>query len=422
MTVTDDRTTMLLDENREKALDKPDIFIAYASEDREKAMAIREYLVKSSRGNLAVFIDKDTPGGETWSDFLTSQIRKSKIMLMLWSNVFSEKNYPKDEVILALRQGKYFGVLLESVSEEKMYGTINKTSVNLSGWNVGDDDKLKRLFSDLIRKIAIIDAASELEGEDPKDKMDEIFSCLINRDDQLIEVDEPLLENKYEIFLSKNTSSNNTKSFINHIVLKQHELRYEVLSKSEVKIRGLCSENVLDLRLSSLDACAFQLDLEAVLKGNGESELARWIEGGRYPIKVIYVLCDGNKLYRGRQEILSGAKKFLDGIDFSAFKDDRKLVVVFKFDSNKSAGSEAGLVAKLMGLFKEIEWCELSKFGELKMAHIDAFFSIDPLKSKYDQRKVESFLEGQASEEDKIIDYSLLRAALKQSRKVGGSL
>jgi len=218
-----------MDSYRKRALENPDVFIAYASEDRGKAEAIRDYLKESSREEIVVFMDQDMPAGVRFREYLPEQLEKSKLVLVLWSKVFANKNFTLDEVDLALFKDKYFGLKLEELPKNKMYGANQYVPIDLVGWKIGDNGKLQRLLDDVVLKLEgkgrcfSFDSEGDDDDDNPYEEFEELLACIVDRRDFVSLADDLLLDDPsdWPILIVRGHSGNWFEAFANHLMMRQ---------------------------------------------------------------------------------------------------------------------------------------------------------------------------------------------------------
>ena len=139
-----------------------DIFIAYASEDKERIKPIAEELKKIG---WSVFWDHTIPTGETWQSYIKKAIDDSRCMLLVWSftAVNLEKHFWLSEEAVA---GRAKNILLPLKIDlvEPPFGYTTLQTVNLSNWKKNSSDPE---FQKLVRDITLKIDSSETHPKEP---------------------------------------------------------------------------------------------------------------------------------------------------------------------------------------------------------------------------------------------------------------
>ena len=71
-----------------------DIFLAYASEDRER---VRPLVAALESTGWSVFWDRTIPAGLTWRDFITEQMRDARCFVVAWTTESVKSQYVLEE-------------------------------------------------------------------------------------------------------------------------------------------------------------------------------------------------------------------------------------------------------------------------------------------------------------------------------------
>ena len=107
-----------------------DIFLSYASEDRERVRPLVEALKQEG---WTVFWDFTIPAGMTWRRFLLEKLENTRSLVVVWSKHSIESEWVMEETDEAKRQKKpIIPVLLDKVSPPFGYRAIHCR--NLSDW------------------------------------------------------------------------------------------------------------------------------------------------------------------------------------------------------------------------------------------------------------------------------------------------
>ena len=113
----------------------PDIFISYASTDRERAGLLADALTK--RG-YSVWWDRTIPPGRVFDEVIQEAIQGAKCMIVLWSADSVRSNWVKTEA----SEGATRGILVPAVIGEVNLPIEFKRiqSANLAQWEGGEED------------------------------------------------------------------------------------------------------------------------------------------------------------------------------------------------------------------------------------------------------------------------------------------
>jgi hypothetical protein len=142
-----------------------DIFVSYASEDRERIMPLVQALEKAG---WSVFWDRTIPIGKTWREVVGSEVESCRSMIVVWSAMSVKSDWVLDEAESGKKRGILFPVLIDDVAQP--YGFRSIQSANLVGWK-GDPEnyQFRRLITDLTGFINIPPAA----GGTPKNRAEQ---------------------------------------------------------------------------------------------------------------------------------------------------------------------------------------------------------------------------------------------------------
>jgi formylglycine-generating enzyme required for sulfatase activity len=155
-----------------------DIFISYASEDRERIVPIVKAL--EAEGWSAFWDWKSIPVGRTWREIIDQGLEVSKCILVLWSitSTTSKKRWVLEEADYGLEHAKLIPALIDDVRPPRGFGQIQ--AARLTDWT-GDTDHPE--FRKLIAALEAIlgpsprrlresgdgrRAQAEREGEPPR--------------------------------------------------------------------------------------------------------------------------------------------------------------------------------------------------------------------------------------------------------------
>ena len=122
-----------------------DIFISYASPDREIARSIAEAFAE--RGH-SVWWDRTIPPGRVFDEVIQEALTAAKCVIVLWSSSSIRSNWVKTEASEALGRNRLLPVLTEDVPPPIEFKRIQ--AANLIGW-AGDTDHPE--FAGLITSV-----------------------------------------------------------------------------------------------------------------------------------------------------------------------------------------------------------------------------------------------------------------------------
>ena len=122
-----------------------DIFISYASPDRERARRVAERL--EARG-YSVWWDRTIPPGRVFDEVIQEALNASKCVIVLWSGESVRSNWVKTEASEAMSQGKLVPALIESVVPPIEFKRVQ--AANLTDWSGNDADGE---FSNLVASV-----------------------------------------------------------------------------------------------------------------------------------------------------------------------------------------------------------------------------------------------------------------------------
>jgi len=126
-----------------------DIFLSYASEDRNKIRPLVDVLQK--RG-WSVFWDRTIPTGKNWRQVIGKEIREAKSIVVVWTEQSVDSDWVQEEAEEGKRRNILFPVALDEVIPPFGFGSIQ--AADLVSWDGSPDaPSIKRLMSDLSRVI-----------------------------------------------------------------------------------------------------------------------------------------------------------------------------------------------------------------------------------------------------------------------------
>ena len=324
-------------------LDHHDIFIAYASSEFDQAASLCQVL--EGQG-FDVFIDKRTPAGKRFRPYVVEQLQEASVVVMLWTEAFSERDFTMDEVDLALKQKTYFGVMMESLKDEQLYGTNQYQRFYLTDWK-GDprDPRLDELSADIRHFIDERRQAEEVlqtettaatqrhhQGE-VDEYREELLSCLVDRTDQTARISEILSDNPAgsPVFLIEGYERHWLRALAVHLALLQTG-NYALLEDANASLSSAMQASLLETGDIGKGRNAFQQLLATMFRLTDRSEQAVATELHERVmhdkgVTVIYVPLLESRDRRHLPEILSGALEFLGRLP--PFESGRRLLVLF---------------------------------------------------------------------------------------------
>ncbi len=89
-----------------------DIFLSYASADRERVRPVRDALVAKG---FDVFWDIETPPGANWDQWIRGKIDRAKVIVVFWTQASAKSVNVQHEAAIAREDGKLVPVQLEAM-------------------------------------------------------------------------------------------------------------------------------------------------------------------------------------------------------------------------------------------------------------------------------------------------------------------
>ena len=107
-----------------------DVFISYASEDREIAQALARAIGATGR---SVWWDRKIIAGQTFDQVIENELETAKSVVVLWSKHSIASEWVKNEAAVASERGVLIPALIESVKLPLEFR--RKQTADLIGWN-----------------------------------------------------------------------------------------------------------------------------------------------------------------------------------------------------------------------------------------------------------------------------------------------
>lgn len=125
-----------------------DIFISYASDDRDRVLPLVHALEKTG---WTIFWDRTIPAGKTWRQRMDAEIKACRAVLVVWTQQSVNSEWVLEEAEIGKRKQILVPVLLDEVEPPLGFGLIQ--AANLVAWNGSTSDSS---FGRLILDIEII--------------------------------------------------------------------------------------------------------------------------------------------------------------------------------------------------------------------------------------------------------------------------
>ncbi|MGM9487279.1 TIR domain-containing protein [Ideonella sp. YS5] len=128
----------------------PDLFISYAREDRDTALALARAL--QSRG-IDVWWDRELTGGGDFAAEIERNLKAAPVAVVLWSAASVRSDFVRDESSRARDLGKLLPVRIADVQLPLGFGTLH--TLDLLDWD-GDatDDACAALINQVLQRLA----------------------------------------------------------------------------------------------------------------------------------------------------------------------------------------------------------------------------------------------------------------------------
>jgi tetratricopeptide (TPR) repeat protein len=130
-----------------------DVFISYASEDRDRVRPLAEALQK--RG-FNIWWDRSLAAGQDYSQIIERELRSAKAVIVVWTRGSSASTFVRDEAGRARDEGRLVPVMLDRVEIPLGFGAFQ--AEDFTRWNGGPTAPQMQLLEEALR--------AKLEGRD----------------------------------------------------------------------------------------------------------------------------------------------------------------------------------------------------------------------------------------------------------------
>ncbi|MGE3773185.1 MAG: TIR domain-containing protein [Gammaproteobacteria bacterium] len=130
-----------------------DVFISYASADREHAARLAGTL---ARAGFTVWWDRTIPPGRVFDEVIQEAIEAARCMVVLWSGQSVKSNWVKTEAAEGAARHRLVPVLVENVAPPIEFKRIQ--AANLARWEGNTDDAQYRQLEQAIARLVRGDA------------------------------------------------------------------------------------------------------------------------------------------------------------------------------------------------------------------------------------------------------------------------
>lgn len=124
-----------------------DIFLSYASEDRDRARQLAQAL---EAVGWTVWWDRDFRAGKNVADVIEGEINRARCVIVMWSRASVDSRWVRDEANQGLKRDALVPVFIDTVDPPLGFRTIQ--AADLSNWS-GDASSqgLAKLVADIAR-------------------------------------------------------------------------------------------------------------------------------------------------------------------------------------------------------------------------------------------------------------------------------
>src|SRR6266498_4065508 len=128
-----------------------EIFISYASGNRERARALAQAL--GARG-WSVWWDREIPLGKSFDDVIEKALTEAKCVIVLWSAVSIASEWVRNEASEAKRRGILIPVFIERVDAPLAFRLLNGADLRHWRGDAGDAEF-----------VSLVESVTELLGQ-----------------------------------------------------------------------------------------------------------------------------------------------------------------------------------------------------------------------------------------------------------------
>src|SRR5215471_2542181 len=125
-----------------------DIFISYASADRDRVLPLVNALEKTG---WSVFWDRTIPTGKTWRQVIGSEVQTCRSVVVVWTENSIASEWVHEEAETGKHKRILIPILLDKV--QPPFGFGNVQAANLAAW---DGNTSTPTFTRLVADIATI--------------------------------------------------------------------------------------------------------------------------------------------------------------------------------------------------------------------------------------------------------------------------
>jgi hypothetical protein len=155
-----------------------DIFVSYASEDKERIEPIAKALENQG---WSVWWDRFIPVGRTWDDVIEEQLETAKCMLVIWSENSVCSHWVRSEASEGFERNMLVPVFIDEVKVPLAFRQIQ--AANLIDWRGGSRHSGFQQMIDAIKEhLGEPDTNKEAKGENFRD----LFEGLRSKVDETI--------------------------------------------------------------------------------------------------------------------------------------------------------------------------------------------------------------------------------------------
>lgn len=138
-----------------------DIFISYASEDRERIMPLVRALESTG---WSVFWDRVIPTGKTWRQVIEEEIRNCRSIIVVWSETSVKSNWVLEEAEEGKRRQILFPVRIDDIPLPFGFGILQ--TADLIGWEgTAPHPNYDRLVNDIAAVLGASPVAAQKAAE-----------------------------------------------------------------------------------------------------------------------------------------------------------------------------------------------------------------------------------------------------------------